>query len=85
MFQEIKEYKELKQFTKDKNATPDEDVRLIQAYLGFTGSTFGGSTNMMETLINIGVMVEGVLAHKRFYRGRGLEILSDIFEIVQRE
>ena len=40
---------------------------------------------MKETLITIGVMVEGVLALESFYKDHGLEILSDIFEIVQRE
>ena len=56
---ELEFEEELKQFTKDKNATPHEELRRIQAYLGFTGRR----TNMKETLITIGVMVEGVLAH----------------------
>ena len=57
---ELEFEKELKQFTKGKNATPDEELRRIWAYLGFTASR----VNKMDTLITIGVMVEGV--HKGF-------------------
>ena len=57
--------KELKHFPKDTKETADEELRRIQAYLGFTNSTFG-NMNMMETLITIGVMVEGVLVDKGF-------------------
>ena len=35
---EVEFEKELKQSTKDKNATPDQGLRRTQTYLGFTGS-----------------------------------------------